>query len=151
MLGAIAVAWAQSTLSEQFPSGWTYVQGVLFMLVIAFLPGGLASLGGAVARGSRAGRAPARTEPPPPATGDAAGRGRRRRGEPDATPTTWRSRGLTVSFDGFVAVDGVDLTVLPGDLRFLIGPNGAGKTTLIDAVSGLVPATGSVRVRRAAS
>jgi urea transport system ATP-binding protein len=52
-------------------------------------------------------------------------------------------RGLTVSFDGFVAVDGVDLTVLPGDLRFLIGPNGAGKTTLIDAVSGLTPATGS--------
>jgi urea transport system ATP-binding protein len=53
--------------------------------------------------------------------------------------------GLTVSFDGFVAVDGVDLSVLPGDLRFLIGPNGAGKTTLIDAVSGLVPAAGSVR------
>jgi urea transport system ATP-binding protein len=51
--------------------------------------------------------------------------------------------GLTVSFDGFVAVDGVDLSVLPGDLRFLIGPNGAGKTTLIDAVSGLVRATGS--------
>jgi urea transport system ATP-binding protein len=51
--------------------------------------------------------------------------------------------GLTVSFDGFVAVDGVDLNVLPGDLRFLIGPNGAGKTTLIDAVSGLVKATGS--------
>ncbi|SDG59950.1 urea ABC transporter ATP-binding protein UrtD [Pseudonocardia oroxyli] len=50
--------------------------------------------------------------------------------------------GLTVSFDGFVAVDGVDLTVLQGDLRFLIGPNGAGKTTLIDAVSGLVSATG---------
>jgi urea transport system ATP-binding protein len=35
--------------------------------------------------------------------------------------------------------------VLPGDLRFLIGPNGAGKTTLIDAVSGLVKATGSAR------
>ena len=52
--------------------------------------------------------------------------------------------GLTVSFDGFVAVDGVGLSVLPGDLRFLIGPNGAGKTTLIDAVSGLVPSTGSV-------
>ncbi|NUR32090.1 MAG: ABC transporter ATP-binding protein, partial [Catenulispora sp.] len=30
-------------------------------------------------------------------------------------------RGLTVSFDGFVAVDGVDLDVPPGDLRFLIG------------------------------
>ena len=52
---------------------------------------------------------------------------------------------LTVSFDGFVAVDSVNLSVLPGDLRFLIGPNGAGKTTLIDAVSGLVKATGSAR------
>ena len=50
---------------------------------------------------------------------------------------------LTVSFDGFRAVDGVDLTVPPGDVRFLIGPNGAGKTTLIDAITGLVPATGS--------
>ncbi len=38
----------------------------------------------------------------------------------------------------------VDLTLFQGDLRFLIGPNGAGKTTLVDAVTGLVPATGSV-------
>jgi urea transport system ATP-binding protein len=52
---------------------------------------------------------------------------------------------LTVSFDGFVAVDSVDLSVLPGELRFLIGPNGAGKTTLVDAVSGLVRATGSAK------
>jgi urea transport system ATP-binding protein len=52
---------------------------------------------------------------------------------------------LTVSFDGFLAVDGVSLSVLPGELRFLIGPNGAGKTTVLDAVSGLVPCTGSVR------
>lgn len=33
---------------------------------------------------------------------------------------------------------------MQGDLRFLIGPNGAGKTTLVDAITGLVPATGSV-------
>jgi len=52
-------------------------------------------------------------------------------------------RGLTVSFDGFKAVDGVDLTVFQSDLRFLIGPNGAGKTTIIDALTGLTPATGS--------
>ncbi|MEQ3552960.1 urea ABC transporter ATP-binding protein UrtD [Pseudonocardia nematodicida] len=55
--------------------------------------------------------------------------------------------GLTVRFDGFTAVDHVDLTVAAGDLRFLIGPNGAGKTTLIDAVSGLVPAEGSALFR----
>ncbi|WP_280271845.1 urea ABC transporter ATP-binding protein UrtD [Nocardia wallacei] len=54
-------------------------------------------------------------------------------------------RDLSVSFDGFQALSGVDLTVLQGDLRFLIGPNGAGKTTLIDAITGLVPATGSAR------
>jgi urea transport system permease protein len=46
VLGAIAVAWAGTTLSETIPSGWTYIQGLLFMLVVAFLPGGLASLGG---------------------------------------------------------------------------------------------------------
>ncbi|WP_380168748.1 urea ABC transporter ATP-binding protein UrtD [Jannaschia sp. R86511] len=54
-------------------------------------------------------------------------------------------RDLRVTFDGFVAVGGVDLTVLQGDLRFLIGPNGAGKTTLVDAVTGLTPATGSAK------
>jgi urea transport system ATP-binding protein len=55
---------------------------------------------------------------------------------------------LRVEFDGFAAVDGVDLTVRQGDLRFLIGPNGAGKTTLVDAVTGLVPATGSAKFGR---
>ena len=53
-------------------------------------------------------------------------------------------RDLTVRFDGFKAVDGVDLTLIQGDLRFLIGPNGAGKTTVVDAITGLVPATGTV-------
>jgi urea transport system ATP-binding protein len=56
-------------------------------------------------------------------------------------------RGLRVVFDGFVAVGGVDLDVPDGDVRFVIGPNGAGKTTLIDAVTGLVKASGSVTFR----
>ncbi|UWM48267.1 urea ABC transporter ATP-binding protein UrtD [Streptomyces carpaticus] len=62
-----------------------------------------------------------------------------------ADPAALAVRDLRVTFDGFTAVDGVDLDVAPGDLRFLIGPNGAGKTTLVDAVTGLAPATGSVR------
>jgi urea transport system ATP-binding protein len=62
-----------------------------------------------------------------------------------AQPDFLEVRGLTVSFDGFKAVDGVDLTVFQGDLRFLIGPNGAGKTTIIDALTGLVPATGKAK------
>jgi urea transport system permease protein len=44
-LGAIAVAWAQTTLSERNPANWVYFQGLLFIVVVAFLPGGLASLG----------------------------------------------------------------------------------------------------------
>ena len=55
-------------------------------------------------------------------------------------------RDLSVVFDGFRALDGVDLTVAKGELRFLIGPNGAGKTTLVDVITGLTrPASGSVR------
>jgi len=52
-------------------------------------------------------------------------------------------RDLVVSFDGFKAINGVDLTFLQGRLHFLIGPNGAGKTTLVDALTGLVEGTGS--------
>ncbi|CAN5492698.1 urea ABC transporter permease subunit UrtC [soil metagenome] len=44
-LGAIAVGFGQSSLSEQFPTQWTYFQGALFIVVILLLPGGLASLG----------------------------------------------------------------------------------------------------------
>jgi urea transport system ATP-binding protein len=56
-------------------------------------------------------------------------------------------RDLSVDFDGFRAVDGVDLTFLEGRLHFLIGPNGAGKTTLVDALTGLVPGTGHAEFR----
>ena len=51
-------------------------------------------------------------------------------------------RGLEVTFDGFKAIDGLDLTVAEGEVRFLIGPNGAGKTTLIDVVTGLTKPVG---------
>jgi urea transport system permease protein len=43
-LGAVAVAWARTALSERVPSAWTYFEGLLFILPIVFLPGGLASL-----------------------------------------------------------------------------------------------------------
>ena len=43
-LGAIAVGYGQSTLSEQFPTNWIYFQGALFIAVMLFLPGGFASI-----------------------------------------------------------------------------------------------------------
>lgn len=51
-----------------------------------------------------------------------------------------RVEDIVVSFDGFRAIDGLSLSVAPGELRFLIGPNGAGKTTLVDVVTGLTRA-----------
>jgi ABC-type branched-subunit amino acid transport system ATPase component len=56
-------------------------------------------------------------------------------------------RGVRVRFGGVVAVDGVDLTVAPGEVVGVIGPNGAGKSTLLDVISGFVPpAAGQVQV-----
>ena len=43
-LGAIAVGYGQTTLSEQFPTQWTYFQGGLFIVVLLFLPLGIASV-----------------------------------------------------------------------------------------------------------
>jgi branched-chain amino acid transport system ATP-binding protein len=60
--------------------------------------------------------------------------------------TALSARGLTVTYGGVRAVDGVDLDVEPGTLTGLIGPNGAGKTSIIDALSGFVAYRGSVRL-----
>ncbi len=132
-LGAIAVGFGQSSLSEQFPTQWTYFQG------------------GAVHRG----------HPAPPrwhrlAVGEAEGRAAPAEGGGvteaflgggSVTASFLGEdylevRDLTVDFDGFKAIAGVDVTFLQGRLHFLIGPNGAGKTTLVDALTGLVHGTG---------
>ncbi len=44
--------------------------------------------------------------------------------------------GVTVSFDGFKALNELSLVVDKGELRTIIGPNGAGKTTMLDVVTG---------------
>ena len=43
---------------------------------------------------------------------------------------------VSVSFDGFKAIDKLSLDIAPGELRCIIGPNGAGKTTLMDIITG---------------
>ena len=43
---------------------------------------------------------------------------------------------LTVSFDGFKALNDLTLYMDPGELRCIIGPNGAGKTTMMDVITG---------------
>ena len=53
--------------------------------------------------------------------------------------------GVSVSFDGFKALNELSFTVNPGEMRAIIGPNGAGKTTMMDVVTGKTrPDTGDV-------
>ncbi|MFO1322252.1 MAG: urea ABC transporter ATP-binding protein UrtD [Burkholderiales bacterium] len=55
---------------------------------------------------------------------------------------------LTVAFDGFKAIDSLNLYVDKGELRVIIGPNGAGKTTLLDLICGKTRASaGSIKFK----
>ncbi len=55
---------------------------------------------------------------------------------------------LTVSFDGFKAIDSLNLYVDKNELRVIIGPNGAGKTTLLDLICGKTRAShGSIKFK----
>ncbi len=55
---------------------------------------------------------------------------------------------LTVSFDGFKAIDDLTLYVDKDELRVIIGPNGAGKTTLLDLICGKTKASsGSIKFK----
>ncbi len=53
---------------------------------------------------------------------------------------------LRVAYGATVVVDGVSFALGPGEVTALIGPNGAGKTSILDALTGFVPARGSVRL-----
>jgi urea transport system ATP-binding protein len=69
--------------------------------------------------------------------GRSAAFGRVARAEPDfAHGVALYLDDITVSFDGFRALNGLSLAVDAGELRCIIGPNGAGKTTMMDVITG---------------
>ncbi|MGE3510467.1 MAG: urea ABC transporter ATP-binding protein UrtD [Vicinamibacterales bacterium] len=68
-----------------------------------------------------------------------------RRAPPELSGRILYLEGVTVSFDGFRALNHLSLYVDPGELRCIIGPNGAGKTTMMDVITGKTrPDEGSV-------
>jgi hypothetical protein len=105
--GAILVNYAKTYFTGALPEVWLYALGALFVLVTMFLPRGLVGL------------VPAREEE-----------------MMAVSDHILYLEHLTVSFDGFKALDGLTLYVEPGELRCIIGPNGAGKTTMMDVVTG---------------
>ena len=56
--------------------------------------------------------------------------------KPETHDTILYLDGVSVSFDGFKALNDLSLYVMAGELRAIIGPNGAGKTTMMDVVTG---------------
>jgi urea transport system ATP-binding protein len=65
--------------------------------------------------------------------------------DPRITTALLYLNGITVSFDGFRALNNLSFTIEPGEMRAIIGPNGAGKTTMMDVVTGKTrPNTGDV-------
>ncbi|MBO0765196.1 MAG: urea ABC transporter ATP-binding protein UrtD [Hyphomicrobiaceae bacterium] len=54
----------------------------------------------------------------------------------ETTPSLLYLNGVTVTFDGFRALDNLALDISHGEMRAIIGPNGAGKTTMMDVITG---------------
>jgi urea transport system ATP-binding protein len=68
--------------------------------------------------------------------------------EIDNAKTVLDVKNLTVSFDGFKAVDDLSFNIKENELRVIIGPNGAGKTTVLDLICGRTGSSGgSIKFR----
>lgn len=97
--------------------------------------------------------APTRNSPAHPATASTPASTQAGPGAPPATSTgpAVEITGLVKTFGSLRAVDGIDLTVRPGEIVAFLGPNGAGKSTTLDIILGFTAAdTGTARVFGAA-
>ena len=113
---------------------WLFVLGGLFVAVTLFLPRGIvgtvaALVARAQARSGRRGERRRRRDAAPQAGGVS-------RWTPRTTTALLYLDGVTVSFDGFRALNNLSLAIEPGEMRAIIGPNGAGKTTMMDVITG---------------
>ncbi len=138
VIGAILVNIGKSFLTTAFPEVWLFALGALFVLTTLFLPRGVMGLMG---RG-RKGPPPEvpepmpRAEPQPQSLGAAAAPTINRAPPKEDEEVALYLDGVSVSFDGFKALNDLSLVVEEGEMRAIIGPNGAGKTTLMDVVTG---------------
>ena len=114
-------------------------------LLVAAIVAQPRGLGGALTDLTR--RWAPRRRPPPSSDPAPLGEPSRPLGLRLPVPALLRAEDVSVAFDGVRALDGLTLEVRRGEIVGLIGANGAGKSTFFNAVSGLVPTTGSIRYR----
>ncbi|MVT74953.1 ATP-binding cassette domain-containing protein [Bradyrhizobium cajani] len=128
VLGVIPLVLLFEVLTATLPNHFSIVLGIIFVLIVMVLPNGVIGLFGAGRRHVPAGA---------PAAAFA-------RTMDDAPLLA--VEGVSKSFSGLRAVDGVSFTVAPGEIIGIIGPNGSGKTTLLNTLSGaLRPSSGTIR------
>ena len=135
VIGAVLVNYAKTFFTSGFLAPyWLFMLGALFVLVTLLLPRGI--VGALLAlevrllprprlRGCRRRRARA-----------AAGGVSEGKPMEALTSSLLYLNGVTVSFDGFRALNNLSFAIEPGEMRAIIGPNGAGKTTMMDVVTG---------------
>jgi branched-chain amino acid transport system ATP-binding protein/branched-chain amino acid transport system permease protein len=129
LLGVVPLVLILEVISANFPNHFSIVLGVVFIVIVYFLPNGVVGLVERVRAGSL--RLPALPRAPAIAGGP-----------------MLEINGLRKAFGGLVAVDDVSLSVESGEIVGLIGPNGSGKTTVLNLISGALRADGgNIRLR----
>lgn len=158
-IGAIVVNGLRTVLTSEYPELWPFILGGFFVLGVLLFPAGLIGLPAQLKRfihsrrpgsvfSSESGRIQV-TEPDfqkPIGKSDPFERSIQSPEAPSTLPETEKKdgetilylEGVTVSFEGFHALENLNFYMTKGELRFVIGPNGAGKTTLLDVVCGKV-------------
>jgi branched-chain amino acid transport system permease protein len=139
VLGTIGIDVLSSYLSGDLPYVWKLIVGLIFIAVIVVLPNGIAPL--AVVAWRRLAHARRATGCERPVVD--------LRSKPVAVVSTATLEivGVSKSFGSLKVLEGINLTIVDGELVSLVGPNGAGKTTLMRCVSdGRERSSGLVRV-----
>jgi ABC-type branched-subunit amino acid transport system ATPase component/ABC-type branched-subunit amino acid transport system permease subunit len=132
-VGAGVFIWMRDFLSKHLEY-WEVFVGGAFVLIVLFFPEGIV---GTLTRfaGRRRGMPTDDAEALPSEPAGLV----RTRPRSDDERILLESRGLTKTFGGLTAVNGVDFQVRRGELRSVIGPNGAGKTTFFNLLTGVLP------------